>query len=50
MDSCDRIGRSKICDVRIRKHKWMWHVAVYEAPITPSYIVVCLFIHRIRRS
>lgn len=23
-------------------------VAVYEAPITPSYIVVCLFIHRIR--
>ena len=24
MDSCDRIERSKICDVMIKKHKWMW--------------------------
>lgn len=23
MDSCDRIERSKICDVMIKKHKWM---------------------------
>ena len=24
MDSCDRIGRSKICGAVITKHQWMW--------------------------
>ena len=24
MDSCDRIERSKICDVMIKKNNWMW--------------------------
>lgn len=46
MDSCDSVGRSKICDVR-RCKKRMW---LCESLTAIFYIVVHLFIHRIRGS
>lgn len=47
MDSCDSVGRSKICDVRRCKKR---NVAVCESLTAIFYIVVHLFIHRIRGS
>ena len=49
MDSCDSVGRSKICDVR-RCKKRMWLGGVCESLTAIFYIVVHLFIHRIRGS